>query len=104
VPRLLLAFVLLLLPSSVLAARPDPSGRGRYAVGRTQITFTKTSETTGQPRPLETVIWYPAVPGTGTLERNINVLRDAAVLERRWPLVLFSHGACAFPGQSPFFT
>ncbi len=103
-PRLLLAFVLLLLPSSVLAARPDPSGRGRYAVGRTQITFTKTSVTTGQPRPLDTVIWYPAVPGTGTLERNINVLRDAAVLERRWPLVLFSHGACAFPGQSPFFT
>ena len=103
-PRLVLAFLLLLLPSSVIAARPDPSGRGRYAVGRTRITFTKTSVTTGQPRPLDTVIWYPAVPGTGTLERNINVLRDAAVLERRWPLVLFSHGACAFPEQSPFFT
>ena len=48
------------------------------------------------------MIWYPAVPGTGTLERNINVLRDAAVLERRLPLVMFSHGACAFPEQSPF--
>ncbi|HUE30782.1 MAG TPA: prolyl oligopeptidase family serine peptidase [Verrucomicrobiae bacterium] len=101
-PRLLLA-LLLLLPANVLAARPDPSGRGRYAVGRTRITFTRTS-TTGQARPLETVIWYPAVPGTGTLESNIDVLRDAAVLKRRWPLVMFSHGACGFPEQSPFLT
>ena len=60
--------------------------------------------TTGQPQPLETVIWYPAVPGTGTLEPNINVLRDAVVLNRRWPLVMFSHGACSILVQSLFFT
>jgi predicted dienelactone hydrolase len=100
-PRLFFA-LLVLAPAAVRAARPDPSGPGRYAVGRTRVTFTKTSETTGEPRPLDTVIWYPAVAGTGTVQGN--VLRDATARKGHWPLVIFSHGACSFPEQSPFYT
>jgi len=92
----------LLTLSTALAAQPDPSGRGRYAVGRTRITFTKTSVTTGEPRALDTVIWYPAVVGTGTPQGT--VFADAEVRKRHWPLVVFSHGACGFPEQSTFLT
>src|SRR5438876_2366352 len=63
---------------------------------------TRTSSTTGQPRPLATVIWYPAKPGTGTAVGG--EFRDAAVLRRRWPIVLFSHGSCGIPEQSLFLT
>jgi len=55
--------VLVLLPSLAAAAAPDPSRHGPYAVGFTRRTYTKPSETTGQPRALDTYIWYPAVGG-----------------------------------------
>jgi predicted dienelactone hydrolase len=98
----LLLGLALFLPPPSHAAQPDPSGRGRYAVGRTRITFTKTSVTTGEVRVLDTVIWYPAVAGTGTAQGAVFV--DADVRKRHWPLVVFSHGACGFAEQSPFFT
>jgi predicted dienelactone hydrolase len=63
-----------------------------YPVGVTTRTFTKTSVTTGETRPLETIIWYPAVRGTGTAEAL--GLRDARVKRGRFPLIVFSHGAC----------
>ncbi len=63
-----------------------------HPVGVTTRTFTKPSATTGAPRALETVIWYPAVRGTGTAEAL--GLRDAGVRRGRFPLILFSHGAC----------
>src|SRR5262249_1892207 len=44
----------------------------------------------------------PAKAGTGTAEGT--AFRDATVLHGRWPLVLFSHGLCAYPQQSTFFT
>jgi predicted dienelactone hydrolase len=91
-----------LLLSTAALARVDGTMPGPHAVGITTRTFTKVSETTGQPRPLSTVIWYPAVAGTGRPEND--VLRDATMLRRRWPLVMFSHGLCAFPAQSSFFT
>jgi len=62
------------------------------AVGVTTRTFTSTSVSTGAPRSLATVVWYPAVAGTGT-PTDLG-LRDAGVRRGRWPLVLFSHGAC----------
>ena len=52
--RALLA-LLILLPPTVFAA-PDPSRHGPYAVGFTRRTYTKPSETTGQPRALDTYI------------------------------------------------
>jgi predicted dienelactone hydrolase len=97
---LVLAVVALALP--VAAATPDVTGPGPYTVGRTTVTFTKTSVTTGAPRPLATVIWYPAEPGTGSATGS--VLGDAEVKRGHWPLLLFSHGLCGIPTQSTFFT
>src|SRR5581483_3180474 len=97
-----LPLVLVLLAAPLARAALDFDGAGPETVGITTVVFTKTSETTGAPRVLETSIWYPAVPGTGTREGN--VFRDAAVRKHRWPLIVFSHGLCAFPFQSPFYT
>ena len=97
-----LAVALVLLWAAPAAALPELGGRGPYPVGLTNLVFTKASETTGEPRRLDTAVWYPAVEDTGTPEWD--VARDAEVRRGRWPLVVFSHGACGFPGQSPFYT
>jgi predicted dienelactone hydrolase len=100
--RLARLAIVLALPAIALA-RPDFTARGPLeAVGVRTVPFVKPSETTGAPRRLDTVVWYPAVAGTGTLEGE--VLRDARVLRGRFPLVVFSHGSCGFPGQSEFLT
>jgi predicted dienelactone hydrolase len=91
--RLSLGFALALaLPRLAVAAK----------VGVTTITFTKTSVTTSEPRPLATVIWYPAVGKTGTPEAF--GLRDAKVKRGRFPLVVFSHGSCGRPTEATYFT
>ena len=99
---MLAALVLPLLLPAVALALPDGTEPGPHPVGIVNRTFVKPSETTGEPRQLDTIIWYPAVEGTGTREGS--VFREATVLRRRWPLVMFSHGSCAFPAQSSFFT
>lgn len=58
----------------------------------TTLPFAKTSETTGAPRALPTLVWYPAKGRSGTPEELGR--RDATVRRGRWPLVVFSHGAC----------
>jgi predicted dienelactone hydrolase len=98
---MVLALALVLLPAPSLAL-PDLTQPGPFPVGFTVVTYTKPSETTGDPRVLDTWIWYPAVPGTGTANGDLFV--DAAVAKRRWPLIMFSHGSCGFPGQSIFYT
>ena len=75
---------------------------GPFPVGVTTLVFTKPSVTTGAPRPLVTDIWYPAKPGTGTSESLGR--RDAKVLRRHWPLVIFSHGNCDLADTSSFLT
>jgi predicted dienelactone hydrolase len=70
----------------------DPLAPGPHPVGFTTRTFTKTSETTGEPRVLETLVWYPAVPPAD----GVGVARG------RWPLLVFSHGSCSIPDQSTF--
>jgi predicted dienelactone hydrolase len=74
----------------------------RVDVGVTTLTFTKTSVTTMQPRPLATVIWYPAVPHTGTPDALGR--RDAAVRRGHFPLLVFSHGACGRPTEASYLT
>jgi predicted dienelactone hydrolase len=88
------ALVLLLVPTTVLAL-PDVTEPGPHAVSFQAVTFTKTSVTTGEPRQLDTTIWYPTrsdPPAQG----------PSPVLRGRWPLIVFSHGSCGFPGQSSF--
>jgi predicted dienelactone hydrolase len=99
--RHILLAIAILLPLAAFAAR-DPSKHGPYAVGFTRRTFTKLSETTGEPRALDTSIWYPADAAAGSAGGA--VLQDAPVVRRKLPLVVFSHGSCGFPGQSPFLT
>jgi predicted dienelactone hydrolase len=93
--------VLLLVPR-LAAARVDVTGPGPFQAGVTTLSLTKPSETTGEPRQLDTIVWYPAVDGTGAEDRL--GLRDATVRKGRWPLVIFSHGSCGLPAQSVFFT
>jgi len=73
---------LLVLAGALVAAAPS-LGASR-PVGVTTITFTKTSVTTGAPRVLETVVWYPAKPRSGTAEAIGQ--RDAAIRPGRYPL------------------
>lgn len=96
--------VVLVLAMLACAAAPAGAlaGPGRYEVGVTSLTFTKPSETTGAPRPLDTVIWYPAGIGTGTAEAL--GLRDADVYPARFPLIIFSHGACGRPIEASYLT
>lgn len=76
----------------------DPMAPGPYPVARTTVTLTKTSVTTGQPRVLDTLVWYPAAE-TGSSAGGAFV---ADVVRRRWPLLVFSHGSCGVPAQSTF--
>jgi predicted dienelactone hydrolase len=87
---------------TVLAARAAcaQDREGRFPVGITQRTFIKTSVTTGAPRVLDTIVWYPAVRGTGTAEAQ--GLRDARIRRGRRPLVVFSHGACGQPEAASY--
>jgi predicted dienelactone hydrolase len=90
------------LPLVLALAAAVPPAHARHVVGVTTRTFEKTSITTGAPRPLQTTIWYPAVPRTGTPEPLGR--RDAVLVKRRLPLVIFSHGACGSPTESTYLT
>lgn len=90
----------MLLAPALVWAGPDFTERGPLPVGRTIVPFTKASETTGEPRRLDTIIWYPAAAGDGT---SGAVEEDAEVAAARWPIILFSHGSCGLPAQSPFY-
>jgi predicted dienelactone hydrolase len=64
------------------------------------MTFAKTSVTTGEPRELATVVWYPAVRKTGTADAL--GLRDATARRGKFPLVVFSHGTCGLPTEASY--
>ena len=85
-----------------LVAAPGPAAAARFPVGVTTMTFTKTSVTTGAPRALETVIWYPAERRTGTAEAF--GLREAKARRGRFPLIVFSHGSCGLPTEATYLT
>jgi predicted dienelactone hydrolase len=93
----ILAFITI---ARVATGADDYTTPGPFPIGFTTVDLTKTSVTTGEPRLLATLVWYPAVGGTGTVEGRY--LRDADVAKGRFPVVVFSHGSCGFPGQSPF--
>jgi predicted dienelactone hydrolase len=90
------------LCAASLIALPGSAEARRFAVGLTTLDFAKTSVSTGAPRPLPTLVWYPAKAGTGTAEEF--GLRDATVHRGRFPLVLFSHGSCGHPDEATYLT
>ncbi len=64
----------------------------------------ESSAVPGEDRVLETPIWYPAPRGSGERRADLGGVVDAAP-ERNagpFPIVLFSHGSCGYPGQSRF--
>ncbi len=86
----------------LLLALVTPAGAASPPVGVTTMTFTKTSVTTGEPRPLETVVWYPPEGHSGTPDPFGR--RDARVRHGRFPLVVFSHGTCGLPTEASYLT
>jgi predicted dienelactone hydrolase len=101
--RMRLVVLSVLLLARVAAARSAPvdyTAPGPFPIGVATIQITTTSVTTGAPRVLATQVWYPAAEGTGTPEGAF--LRGADVAKGRHPLVVFSHGSCGIPNQSPF--
>lgn len=101
--RISIALLALLGLASGAAARGGGGAqRGPYKVGVTTLTFTKTAVGSGAPRPLATVIWYPAAGRTGTEEALGR--RDATVRRGRFPLIIFSHGACGRPIEASYLT
>jgi predicted dienelactone hydrolase len=92
--------VSVLLVARLAAAQSDYTAPGPLKVGFTTIDITTTSVTTAAPRVLATLVWYPAKDGTGSPDGAF--LRNAEVAKGRHPLVVFSHGSCGVPGQSPF--
>lgn len=90
-----------LLPLVLLLALAGPAAARRFPVGVTTLTMTKTSVTTGQPRELEVVMWYPAGRG-GT--REALGRRDAAMRRGRFPLIVYSHGSCGSTTEATYLT
>jgi len=114
--RLGLAALALLLLGALLAAcggdesaqTADPALVGPYPVGVTELTFERNSTTTGQPRTLKTIIWYPADKSAGTQPEDnlLNGVIDAKPTDDNLPLpiIVFSHGSGGTPYQSTYYT
>ncbi len=74
------------------------------AVGFRRFTLRRSGGTAGTGRDLDTFLWYPAAPGASG-ETAFGGVEDAPVAPGGpFPLVLFSHGSCSFPGAATFLT
>jgi predicted dienelactone hydrolase len=87
-------------PPSPTVALLDPAERGPYGVGVTEMTFTRPSSTTGEPRVLRTVIWYPTDGADATPVPDAVHATDGAP----FPLVLYSHGNGGHPRGAMYLT
>ena len=118
VRRLGLAALVLLLLGALLAAcgggsdesapTLDPGLPGPYPVGVTELTFERNSTTTGEPRTLKTIIWYPADESAKKQPEDLMLkgVIDAKVTknDRPLPIIMFSHGSGGMPRQSTYYT
>jgi predicted dienelactone hydrolase len=86
---------------------PDPEP-GPYAVGVTRRTFVRASSTTGKPRYLNTVIWYPADAAAASLPRNGLLAAPLDATPARsgapYPVILWSHPNGGDAWYSTYFT
>ena len=90
---------------AVLSGMRNPSWSGPYRVGVVEQEFVKNSETTGDPRPLNTVIWYPTdsqEPIDPELHGVVGAPLAAGV--GALPLLVHSHGSCGNPLRMACFT
>jgi len=86
----------------------DPGAAGPYTVGVTELTFERPSSTTGEPRVLKTLVWYPAAESARNDARDeiVKGVRDAPVTDdnRPLPVIMFSHGSGGTTSQSTYYT
>jgi predicted dienelactone hydrolase len=97
--RISCALALLLVSSVARAEDLSPFGPHAVGVHRDQTEVADLDPNKG-PRILDLVVWYPAaaaVPGTAATV-------DADVARGRFPLIVFSHGACSLPELSTTYT
>ena len=97
----------ILSPGVLQAGVADPGQPGPFGVGVTRRTLERTSSSTGQPRPLELVIWYPSTAAIGAaVDPDLwgTVDAEPAPADRPYPVVVWSHGAESEPWSSTFFT
>jgi predicted dienelactone hydrolase len=87
--------------AALLAVSTPGVGSAAFRVGFTTLALTKTSVTTGAPRTLETVVWYPT---TARSRRAAPAAGNAPLRRGRYPLVVFSHGACGRPTEATYLT
>jgi fermentation-respiration switch protein FrsA (DUF1100 family) len=78
-------------PVSRYVPVPGSAPARAYAVGRRELSFAR-----GSRRPLPTTVWYPA---TGAVPRSPDPVGGASPAPGRYPLILFSHGLTAQPGD-----
>jgi predicted dienelactone hydrolase len=83
----------------------NPTWPGPYGAGSVEIEFVKNSETPPNgPRPLRTVIYYPTDQPSEDPGSEIVIDAPFASDVGALPLIMFSHGSCGIPVQSPFLT
>lgn len=86
----------------------DPAAPGPYAVGATRRSFTRLSTTTGAPRILDTVIWYPATTAAVALPRDEHLAATIDAMAERadvpYPVLMLSHGSGAEPWMYTYLT
>lgn len=78
----------------------DLAAPGPYAVGVTQHAFANTSTITGAPRPLPSVIWYPAANSArnAAADPALDAVSGAAPAPGcAFPVIIFSHGFMGAP-------
>lgn len=81
----------------------NPSWPGPYGAGSVEMEFVKNAETPPNgPRPLKTVIYYPTDQASADPGAQIVVNAPLATDIGAQPLIMFSHGSCGIPVQSPF--
>ena len=91
---------LALVLALVLAA--PPATPAAFKVGVTHLSLTKTSVTTGMPRALDPVVWYPAAVRRAPADGSPT--QDAKVRKGRYPIIVFSHGSCGRPTEATYYT
>ena len=110
--RFVLLFLIVLLVPAFLQScdsstdkqsAPDPGALGPYPIGVSEFNFERASSTTGEPRVLDTFVWYPADSGAkeSAIDEALGAVRDAAPAQdgAPFPIIVWSHGA---GGASPF--
>jgi predicted dienelactone hydrolase len=79
-----------------------PRATQAFKVGVSRLELTKTSVTTGMPRVLDPVVWYPAAIRRGSPDGSPT--ENAPVRRGRYPLIVFSHGSCGRPTEATYYT